>query len=234
MVIKLIIIKLNNENPLVFLFSSVSVLSEDILESSLIDGVLDVPELLEFVIGSIYNFTVIIIFLISIGLKEGLAQFAFWAGRKIKAKSLIADGWHHRSDAIASGLIIVGAVLGKYFWWIDGVLGIIIALMIFYVVYEIIIKAANKLLGETPSVELIEKIESIISDQSSTDIQPHHYHFHNYVNHKELTFHIKLDQEMSIMEGHKIATKIEDSIFDKLNLHTTIHIEPLSVKHRFD
>jgi len=145
-----------------------------------------------------------------------------------------ADAWHHRTDAISSEVVLIGIFLNSYFWWIDSVLGIIIALMIFYVVYDIIIKVANKLLGEKPSNELIEKVESIINDHTSIEIHPHHYHFHNYINHKELTFHIKLDQEMSILEGHELVTTIENSIFDKLSIHTTVHLEPVSVKHRFD
>jgi len=172
--------------------------------------------------------------IISIIINEGLTQYAFYLGRKTESMTVKADAWHHRTDAISSVVVLIGIFLGNYFWWIDSILGIIIALMIFYVVYDIIMKAANKLLGEKPSATLIKQIESIISDQCSFEIHPHHYHFHNYVNHKELTFHIKLDQEMSIIEGHELATEIEDSIFDKLNIHTTIHLEPLSVKHRFD
>jgi cation diffusion facilitator family transporter len=64
----------------------------------------------------------IVVFAISIVLKEALAQFSLWAGKKVKSQSLIADGWHHRSDAIASALIVIGALFGKTFWWIDGVL----------------------------------------------------------------------------------------------------------------
>jgi cation diffusion facilitator family transporter len=181
-----------------------------------------------------FGIVAIVVIIASIVINEGLTQYAFYLGRKTDSMTVKADAWHHRTDAISSVVVLIGIFLNNYFWWIDSILGIIIALMIFYVVYDIIMKAANKLLGEKPSAELIEKIESIISDHSSSDIQPHHYHFHNYVNHKELTFHIKLDQKMYIMEGHALATKIEDSIFDKFNIHTTIHIEPLSVKHRFD
>lgn len=181
-----------------------------------------------------FGLVAIIVIIVSIVLNEGLTQYGFYLGRRSGSMTVKADAWHHRTDAISSVVVLTGIFLNKYFWWIDSILGIIIALMIFYVVYDIIRKAANKLLGEKPSAELIEKIESIIDEHSSSDVQPHHYHFHNYINHKELTFHIKLDQEMTIVEGHELATKIENSIFDKLNIHATIHLEPLSVEHRFD
>ena len=181
-----------------------------------------------------FGLVAIIVIIVSIVLNEGLTQYGFYLGRRSGSMTVKADAWHHRTDAISSVVVLTGIFLNKYFWWIDSILGIIIALMIFYVVYDIIRKAANKLLGEKPSAELIEKIESIIDEHSSSDVKPHHYHFHNYINHKELTFHIKLDQEMTIVEGHELATKIENSIFDKLNIHATIHLEPLSVEHRFD
>jgi cation diffusion facilitator family transporter len=44
----------------------------------------------------------LVVFAISVVIKEGLARFSIWAGKKTDSKSLIADGWHHRSDALAS------------------------------------------------------------------------------------------------------------------------------------
>lgn len=181
-----------------------------------------------------FGLLAIVVTIASIIFNEGLTQYAFYLGRKTDSMTVKADAWHHRTDAISSIVVLIGIFLGNYFWWIDSILGIIIALMIFYVVYNILMKAANKLLGEKPTEELIEQIELIISEQDSADLQPHHFHYHNYINHKELTFHIKLDQKMSILDGHALATKIENRIFDTLNIHTTIHLEPVSVKHRFD
>ena len=181
-----------------------------------------------------FGLIAIVVIILSIILNEGLTQYAFYLGRRSESMTVKADAWHHRTDAISSAVVLTGIFLNQYFWWIDSILGIIIALMIFYLVYDIIRKAANKLLGEKPYAELIGKIESIISDHSRSDVHPHHYHFHNYINHKELTFHIKLDQAMTIMEGHELATEIENRIFDELNIHATIHLEPRAVTHRFD
>jgi len=58
----------------------------------------------------------LVVFAISVVIKEGLARFSIWAGKKTDNKSLIADGWHHRSDALAFLMIVIGTVLGKYFW----------------------------------------------------------------------------------------------------------------------
>ncbi|MEJ2594430.1 MAG: cation diffusion facilitator family transporter [bacterium] len=181
-----------------------------------------------------FGWIAITITVISILVNEGLAQYAFYLGRKTDNMAVKADGWHHRTDAISSVVVLAGIFLGGYFWWIDSVLGILIAVMLFYVVYDIIMKAANKLLGEKPDPVLLKKIESLIASMGEGDLNPHHYHLHNYISHKEITFHIKLDQKMGIMEGHAIATRIENLLHEHMGLYATIHIEPNEVNHRFD
>lgn len=181
-----------------------------------------------------FGLLAIIVTIISILVNEALTQYAFYLGKKTDSMSVKADGWHHRTDALSSVVVLAGILLKDYFWWIDSVLGIIISLMLFYVVYDIIKKAANKLLGENPSPELIQKINEIISSLNENDLQPHHFHLHNYITQQELTFHVKLDQDLSILDGHGIATEIENAIYDKLKISATVHLEPLNVNHRFD
>lgn len=169
----------------------------------------------------------IVVTVISIVSKEALAQFAIWAGKKTGSTVLKADAWHHRSDAISSVIILVGIFLGKYFWWIDGVLGIIVALLIFYATYEIFRDSVNPLLGKTPDEKLIKEVNKICQAINATQMEAHHFHIHEYGNHTELTFHINLSNDISLENAHIIATKIENSIREKLNIEATIHMEPL-------
>ncbi len=177
-----------------------------------------------------FGILAIVVTIISIMTKEGLAQFAFYIAKKTDNIAIKADGWHHRTDALSSILVLVGIFLKDIFWWIDSILGVIIAVMIFYAAYEIIKDAINKLLGEIPSEDLIEKINVIIKEKAAFELYPHHFHIHNYGSHKELTFHIKLAEKTDIRTGHDIATGIEKEIKEKLNIESTIHIEPVTVK----
>lgn len=176
----------------------------------------------------------IVVTVISILVKEGLAQYAFYIGKKTGNLSVKADGWHHRTDALSSVIVLIGIFFSDRFWWIDSVLGIIIAFMLFYAAYEIIKDAINKILGEEPSKELIEKIETLIESNYNENVYPHHYHIHNYVSSQELTFHIKVDNKKDILSAHDIATSIENLIKKELNIMTTIHIEPKGFKHDGD
>ena len=176
----------------------------------------------------IFGTIAIVVTIVSIIIKEGLAQFAFWAWKKTTSTILKADAWHHRSDAISSAIILIGIFTGKYFWWIDGVLGILVAILILYASYEIFRDAVNPLLGEVPDKNLLKKIHEICIRSTDTDIiSAHHYHVHKYGDHTELTFHVKLPGKMNLNEAHDIASKIEATIKSELNIEATIHMEPI-------
>lgn len=176
----------------------------------------------------------IVVTIISIIGKEALAQYAFYIGRKTNNVSIKADGWHHRTDALSSVVVLVGILFANQFWWIDSVLGVIISFMLFYATYQIAKEAINKLLGEKPSSELIEKIKNSIRQNYVEEMHLHHFHIHNYVGHQELTFHIKLKNDLSIEEGHKIADDIENIILEQFGIISTIHVEPQNFNHTSD
>ena len=156
-----------------------------------------------------------------------MAQFSIHAGKKINARSLIADGWHHRSDALVSFMVLVGIFVGRYFWWVDSVMGMIVSLVIFYTTYIILKDSINTLIGKEPSEDFKKEIAKIVNDTVSHDVLLHHIHCHKYGDNTELTFHIKLPAKMKLDEAHKIAEKLEDNIRENMKIETTIHVEPV-------
>ena len=175
---------------------------------------------------AVYNTLAIVVFVISVIVKEGLAQFSIRAGKKIDARSLIADGWHHRSDALVSLMVLAGIFVGRYFWWVDSVMGIIISLVIFYTTYLILKESVSILIGKEPAEDFKKEIEKIVADNMSHDVLLHHLHCHKYGDNTELTFHIRLPAEMKLNEAHRITDKLENKIREKMNIEATIHIEP--------
>lgn len=176
----------------------------------------------------------LVVTVFSVVLKEAMAQYAFYMARISGSSTVRADGWHHRTDALSSLVILIGIFLKNRFWWIDGVLGLIVSLMLIYAAYGIMMDAVNKILGEEPDEELIQEIRQIISALYDFEIHPHHFHLHNYISSKELTFHIKIDSKLSVEEGHGIADAIEKEIRNKMAIVSTIHMEPLDVESRTD
>ncbi|RLD31859.1 MAG: cation transporter [Bacteroidetes bacterium] len=167
----------------------------------------------------------IIVTIISLIVKEGLAQYAFYLARKTKIESIKADGWHHRSDAISSAVILLGIFLGKYAWWVDGVLAILVAFVILYVAFNIFKKAVNNLLGEKPDPDLINEIMKIGGLVHPEGLRMHHFHVHNYGLHNEMTFHIVLPGGMTMTEASEITLRLFNEIKLKKNILATIHID---------
>ena len=176
------------------------------------------------------NFGVIAIVVTAISLivKETLAQYALRIGKISGVESIKADGWHHRSDAFSSGIILIGIAVQKYIWWIDGLLGIFVAIVIFYSAYVIILKTIQILLGRKPEPEKVIEINKIAKNIYSGNLRLHHFHIHNYGFHKEMTFHIVLPAEMSLKEANKITQKLFTEIKEKMNILATIHIDTKS------
>jgi cation diffusion facilitator family transporter len=164
---------------------------------------------------------------ISVVVKEALAQYSFWVSRKTGNISLKADGWHHRSDAISSLIILAGIFVGSYYWWIDGVLGLTVSLLIFYAAYMIIKEGTYPLLGEKPDRDLLDKLKIIAREASGMETHLHHVHLHRYGAHIELTMHIRLPKHTTLEEAHKLTDDIELALVDKLNIDATIHMEPI-------
>jgi cation diffusion facilitator family transporter len=163
----------------------------------------------------------------SIVVKEIMAQYSFYVAKKANSDSLRADGWHHRSDALSSIIVLIGILLGGRWWWIDGALGILISVMLAYATYEILRDAIHKFLGEKPGKETIQKLNQISEETFSRELHLHHTHLHVYGDHKEITFHIKLPPDMTLEKAHEIATLLENRILKELEMHATIHMEPL-------
>lgn len=164
---------------------------------------------------------------ISIVVKEALAQFSFWASRKTGNVSLKADGWHHRSDAISSLIILVGIFVGSHYWWVDGILGLIVSLLIFYAAYMIIREGTYPLLGEKPDNDLLNELKVVAMEACGIETHLHHVHLHRYGEHIELTMHIRLPKHITLEEAHKITDAIEFEFEHKLNIVATIHMEPI-------
>lgn len=172
-----------------------------------------------------YGSLAIWVTVISVVVKEIMAQYSIHYGKKIKSNSLKADGWHHRSDALSSVIILIGIFVGKYYWWIDGVLGLIVSFTIFYTTYKILRSSLSSFLGEKIDSVLRNEIFELGYNTFQTDLDPHNFLYHEYGNHAELTFHIYLPGEISLSEAHEIATLYENLVKEKFNIGVNIHID---------
>jgi len=173
------------------------------------------------------NLVIIILLGLSIFIKELLYHFAMWLGKKVESPTLMADAWHHRTDAFSTILVLLGFVAFEFgFYRLDGILGMVVSVFITYTGVSIIKKSASSLIGEAPSPSFINRIKMLaLSCRGVKDV--HHIHVHDYGGKYEITIHIRLRADTHLDKAHKKATEVEECIKGEIkNAEVTVHVEP--------
>ncbi len=173
-----------------------------------------------------FSLFALMVFVLSAVMKEALAQFALWAGKRAGSSSLRADAWHHRSDAVASLLIVLGAFFSQSLWWIDGILGIGVSALILHAAFSIIRSSASYLIGESPPSDIVQRVKVSVEAEFPQLEGIHHLHVHNYGDHSEITAHLTVPGTMPVDEAHEIATRVEEIVRKEFGGDATIHVEP--------
>lgn len=169
---------------------------------------------------------------LSIVVKEGMAQYTLRVAKRINSSALRADSWHHRSDALSSLVVLVGIVFGNWFWWMDGVLAIVVSLLIAVVAVKTFRSVSSAILGEAPSKTLTESISRVVNEAYPTlQLQPHNFRWHNYIQHQEITLHIVLPDDFTVRQSFDIAAHLESLIYDNFNITATIRVQPYPSRH---
>ena len=195
-------------------------------------------EFLESSIGRIIHPTpvstswlVLIVISITIIIKELLAQFAKELGIMIDSRTLEADFLHHRSDVIATALVVVALIASRYgYTRIDGFAGILVSLIIIYSGYRIAKEAVNPLLGEAPSQEFIQKLEEITKSCEGV-IGVHDVIVHQYGQEKLVSLHIEVSDDDTPSNLHDLSEEVEFKLGEEINGTVVVHVDPINRHH---
>ena len=170
--------------------------------------------------------------LLSIFIKELFYQYTARQGRKIDSQVMIANAWHHRSDALSS----IGAALGigLAIWlgqrWtvLDPVASIIVGLMLVKVAYELLKVSIGELTEQSLPADTEQEIEQII--KSFADVQePHNLRTRRIGDHIAIEAHVRMDGQLPLNTVHERATTIERKLKERFGAktHVTLHMEPV-------
>jgi len=167
--------------------------------------------------------------IVSIVTKEGMYWYTRFYARKINSDALMADAWHHRSDALSS----IGALVGIYgarrgLWWFDSVASLIISLFIIKAAYDIFRNAIEKLVDRACEPEFDEEIRKLVLLQDGVEkidmLQTRVFGNRIYVD-----LEIAANGELKLREAHDIAQKVHDVLEEKYPRikHIMIHVNPI-------
>ncbi len=167
----------------------------------------------------------------SIVLKEILYHYTIIQGKALNSPMMIANAWHHRSDAfssIGSLLGIGGAIfLGDKFVILDPITGCVISIFILVMAVKMSVPAIKELLD----VSLPDEVEQEI--ETTAKSIPGVIDLHELKTRREgpgiiMEGHLVLNSHISLKEAHDISKKVEDALRKKFGSETQIslHLEP--------
>lgn len=166
--------------------------------------------------------------IISIGSKEAMYWYTRYYAKRLDSGALMADAWHHRSDALSSigSLIgIAGARMGHP--WLDPAASLVICLFIIKAAYDIFVDAIQKMVDHACSEELQQEILDCAKAQSGVcgiaNLQTREFGSRIYVD-----LEVLADGNLTLAEGNEIAERVHDSIeetFPKIK-HIVVIMRP--------
>lgn len=169
--------------------------------------------------------------LVSIVSKEILYQYTVIQGKKLNSQAVIANAWHHRSDALSSigtAIGIGGAILlGDHWRVLDPVAAVVVSFFIMKVSVRLLIPCVDELLEKSLPEDVEKEIEQTVLSFPGVS-QPHHLRTRRIGNYYAIELHVRMDGKITLEEAHSTATAIENTLKEMFGkgTHVGIHVEP--------
>jgi len=168
---------------------------------------------------------------VSIVTKEWLYRYTLGAARHVNSDAMVANAWHHRSDAFSSIGTMIGIggaiLLGGRWTILDPIAAVLLSFLIFKVAFEIAYSNINELAEAALEKDVIEDIQHIISSTAGVS------DFCKLKTRKvgsniAVDVHIQVDKTLNIIEAHNICTEVENRLRAKYGMESIlyIHCEP--------
>ena len=172
---------------------------------------------------------------VSIISKEILYRYTVRVGKNLNSQAVIANAWHHRSDAFSSigTLIGIGGAifLGEKWRILDPIAAIVVSGFIIKVSIDLIKPAIEELLERSLPDETEQQILDIIASVPEVS-SPHHLRTRRIGNHIAIEVHLRMDGQTTLENAHAVATDVERRLKAEFgpDTHIGIHMEPIKDK----
>ena len=169
--------------------------------------------------------------LVSIVSKEILYQYTVIQGNKLNSQAVVANAWHHRSDALSSigtAIGIGGAILlGDHWRVLDPIAAVVVSFFIMKVSVQLLIPCVDELLEKSLPDDVEKEIEQTVLSFPGVS-QPHHLRTRRIGSYYAIEIHVRMDGKITLEEAHGTATAIENKLKEMFGkgTHVGIHVEP--------
>ena len=169
--------------------------------------------------------------IVSILTKELLFQYTVVFGKKLNSQAVIANAWHHRSDALSSIATLIGIAgaifLGDKWVVLDPIAAMIVSILIIKVAIDLLRENMGDLLEQALPEETERQIIDIIKKYQEID-NIHNFRTRRIGNRNAIDVHVRMDGMLTVLKSHAITRAIEIEIKELLGRDTiiNIHVEP--------
>lgn len=198
----------------------------------LVGGATKVADVINGAILPVPSIIALIAAAISIVSKEILYRYTVRVGIKLNSQAVVANAWHHRSDAFSSiGTLIgiSGAIfLGEKWRILDPIAAIVVSAFIIKVAIDLVKPCVDELLERSLPAETEKQILDIIATFPEVS-SPHHLRTRRIGNHIAIEVHLRMDGLTTLEEAHAAATNVEKRLKEEFgsDTHVGIHMEPI-------
>lgn len=175
----------------------------------------------------------------SVVLKEWAYRFTVRVGRRCHSEAVVANAWHHRSDALSSVGTTVGIggaiILGEKWTVLDPLTAIVVSFFIMKAAWSVLSKAVDELTDGSLPKETEDEIESIVSEDNEVSVV-HNLCTRRIGNRIAIEMHVRMPGETSLYVAHRHATEIEQRLKQRFgaDTHISIHLEPVKVNGHYE
>lgn len=175
----------------------------------------------------------------SVVLKEWAYRFTVRVGRRCHSEAVVANAWHHRSDALSSVGTTVGIggaiVLGEKWAVLDPLTAIVVSFFIMKAAWSVLSKAVDELTDGSLPKETEDEIEKIVSEDKDVSVV-HNLCTRRIGNRVAIEMHVRMPGETSLYVAHHHATEIEQRLKQRFgaDTHISIHLEPVKVNGHYE
>ena len=175
----------------------------------------------------------------SVVLKEWAYRFTVRVGRRCHSEAVVANAWHHRSDALSSVGTTVGVggaiILGEKWAVLDPLTAIVVSFFIMKAAWSVLSKAVGELTDGSLPKETEDEIEKIVSEDKDVSVV-HNLCTRRIGNRIAIEMHVRMPGETSLYVAHHHATEIEKRLKQRFgaDTHISIHLEPVKVNGHYE
>lgn len=170
--------------------------------------------------------------LLSIVVKEALFRYTANRGKALDSQALVANAWHHRSDALSSVGAAVGIggaiLLGNRWTVLDPIASFFVGLILLKVAYNLLKKSVDELTECSLPEETECEIADIIGSFPGIT-EPHNLRTRRIGNRIAIEAHVRMDGSLPLRQAHDRVSAIERKLKERFGpaTHTSIHMEPI-------